>query len=54
MWEKRLLKIIDSTFKTELPAALHFKVAACHDIGNIMKPRYSRQAPPGNTWITSG
>jgi hypothetical protein len=54
MWEKRILKIIDSIFKTEIPVAVHFKNAACYNIGNMTKPRYSRQVPPGDTWKSSG
>jgi hypothetical protein len=53
-WEEKLLRIIDSIFKTELPPVVHFRIAACYDIGNITKPRFSRQTPPGDLWVNSG
>jgi hypothetical protein len=39
-------RIIDSIYKTELPASVHVRLVAVHEIGGIQKARMSRETPP--------
>ena len=47
-WCTRLCHIVDSVFCTQIPPAIHVKIAACYEVGKLQKIRLSREAPCGN------
>ena len=50
-WANKICIIVDSIFKTELPASLHLKIILQHEVGNVEKPRSSREQPGGDISI---